>query len=92
MEERIGDFVDYATSSHKQISKTARIIFKLDSVVLDELTTDRTLSQYSCLIIDEAHERTISIDVILGLVKELQKVRKGFKVIVTSASLDGKLF
>ena len=50
------------------------------------------LGNYSCLIIDEAHERTVSIDVILGLVKELQKERKGFKVIVTSASLDGKLF
>jgi pre-mRNA-splicing factor ATP-dependent RNA helicase DHX15/PRP43 len=44
------------------------------------------------LIIDEAHERTISIDVILGLVKELQQKRKNFKVIVTSASLDAKLF
>jgi HrpA-like RNA helicase len=67
-------------------------VFKLDSVVLDELTADRMLSKYSCLIIDEAHERTISIDVILGLIKELQQIRKGFKVIVTSASLDAKLF
>jgi ATP-dependent helicase HrpA len=92
MEEKIGAFVDYSTSSHKPISASAKIVFKLDSVVLDELTSDRTLSRYSCLIIDEAHERTISIDVILGLIKELQQLRKGFKVIVTSASLDGKLF
>ncbi len=92
MQQKIGGFVDYATSSYKPISKTAKIIFKLDSVVLDELTSDRLLKNYSCLIIDEAHERTISIDVILGLIKQLQKVRKGFKVIVTSASLDGKLF
>jgi HrpA-like RNA helicase len=41
----------------------------MDSLVLDEITTDRLLSKYSCLIIDEAHERTISIDVILGLIK-----------------------
>lgn len=61
-------------------------------MVLDELTVDKALSKYSCLIIDEAHERTISIDVILGLIKELQQIRKGFKVIVTSASLDAKLF
>lgn len=92
MQESIGGFVDYATSAHKQVSKLAKIIFKLDSVVLDELTVDRALSRYSCLIIDQAHERTISIDVILGLIKQLQQIRKGFKVIVTSASLDGKLF
>ncbi len=60
--------------------------------MLDELTEDRTLSNYSCLIIDEAHERTISIDVILGLVKKLLEMRKGFKVIITSASLDAQLF
>jgi len=92
MEEKIGDFVDYATSAHKKLASSAKIVFKLDSIVLDELTIDRRLSNYSCLIIDEAHERTISIDVILGLIKELQQIRKGFKVIVTSASLDGKLF
>jgi HrpA-like RNA helicase len=92
MEESIGGFVDYATSTHKVVSKSAKIIFKLDSVVLDELTEDQTLSNYSCLIIDEAHERTISIDVILGLVKKLLEMRKGFKVIITSASLDAQLF
>ena len=92
MQEKIGGFVDYATSSYKLVSRSAKILFKLDSVVLDELTADRSLSKYSCLIIDEAHERTISIDVILGLVKDLQEIRKGFKVIVTSASLDAKLF
>lgn len=92
MEEKIGGFVDYATSPHKPVSKTARIVFKMDALVLDEITADRLLSKYSCLIIDEAHERTISIDVILGLIKELQTKRKNFKVIVTSASLDARLF
>ena len=52
MEERIGGFVDYATSSHKVVSAGAKIVFKLDSVVLDELTNDRMLGNYSCLIID----------------------------------------
>lgn len=50
------------------------------------------LSKYSCLVIDEAHERTICIDVILGLVKDLLRKRKDFKVIVTSASMDIHLF
>ena len=50
------------------------------------------MSKYSCLVIDEAHERTISIDVILGRVKDLLTKRKDFKVIVTSASMDIQLF
>jgi len=50
------------------------------------------LSKYSCLVIDEAHERTISIDVILGLIKTLLSQRKDFKIIVTSASMDIQLF
>lgn len=43
----------------------------MDRLVLDELKSDPILSKYSCLVIDEAHERTISIDVILGLIKQL---------------------
>ena len=50
------------------------------------------LSKYCCLVIDEAHERTLSIDIILGLVKQLLKQRKDFKVVVTSASMDTQLF
>lgn len=74
------------------MSLEAKIIFKLDRIVLDELTEDPILSKYSCLVIDEAHERTISIDVILGLIKELLTKRKDFKIIVTSASMDIALF
>jgi pre-mRNA-splicing factor ATP-dependent RNA helicase DHX15/PRP43 len=47
----------------------------LDRLILDELTEDPLLMKYSALVIDEAHERTISIDVIIGLVKELVKKR-----------------
>lgn len=51
------------------MNEKAKIVFMLDRLVLDELTEDPLLSKYSCLVIDEAHERTISIDVILGLIK-----------------------
>lgn len=64
----------------------------MDRLVLDELKEDPILSKYCCLVIDEAHERTISIDVILGLIKTLLKKRKDFKIIVTSASMDTNLF
>lgn len=88
----MGDFVDYVASAGKSASRSAKIIFKLDRLVLDELTEDNILSNYSCLVIDEAHERTISIDVILGLIKGLLEKRKDFKIIVTSASMDIQLF
>jgi ATP-dependent helicase HrpA len=92
MSENVGDFVDYVASAGRKANKNAKIIFKLDRIVLDELTEDPTLQKYSCLVIDEAHERTISIDVILGRIKELLTKRKDFKVIVTSASMDIQLF
>lgn len=88
----VGGFVDYVASAGKQANKDAKIIFKLDRLVLDEITKDPLLSKYSCLVIDEAHERTISIDVILGLVRDLRTKRSDFKVIVTSASMDILLF
>ena len=79
-------------SSGKKPNPKAKIVFKMDRLVLDELTEDPTLSKYSCLVLDEAHERTISIDVILGMIKSLLSKREDFKVIVTSASMDIQLF
>lgn len=74
-------------------SKRAKIVFKLDRIVLDEMILDPALSNYSCLVLDEAHERTINIDVIIGILNNLfKKARKNFKVIITSASMDIKLF
>jgi HrpA-like RNA helicase len=84
--------VDYVASGTKTANPKAKIVFKLDRLVLDELVESPTLDEYSCLVIDEAHERTISIDVILGLVKELLQKRKNFKVIITSASMEISLF
>lgn len=92
MEENLHGFVDYQASSNKSVNENAKIVFKLDRLVLDELTIDETLSKYCCLVIDEAHERTISIDIVLGLIKKLLERRKDFKIIVTSASMDTKLF
>ena len=52
MGEEVGGFVDYVASAGKKGSKDAKILFKLDRIVLDELTEDPVLSQYSCLVID----------------------------------------
>ena len=70
MEENVHDFVDYQASfNSRKLNKNAKIIFKLDRIVVEELERDPLLSNYSCLVIDEAHERTLSIDIILGKIK-----------------------
>lgn len=52
MGENVGNFVDYVASANKNANKDAKIIFKLDRLVLDEITEDPLLSRYSCLVID----------------------------------------
>ena len=64
----------------------------LDRLLLDHLLKDPLLSKYHCLVIDEAHERTLSIDILVGLIKGLLQKRPDFKVIITSATLDAALF
>lgn len=52
MGEMVGGFVDYKASAMKKVSSSAKIVFKLDRLVLDEITEDEILSKYSCLVID----------------------------------------
>ncbi len=52
MGEEVGGFVDYVASAGRRVNKEAKIIFKLDRPVLDEITEDNLLSNYSCLVID----------------------------------------
>lgn len=94
MDEKLHGFVDYVSSAGKtnQLNPDCKILVKLDRLLLDEIEEDPLLEKYSCLVIDEAHERTISIDVIIGLIKNILSKRGNFKVIITSATLDSALF
>ena len=63
-----------------------------DAMLLMECLVDAELPLYSCIILDEAHERTISTDVLFGLLKDTLKLRKDLKLIVTSATLEAEKF
>ncbi|BCE01874.1 ATP-dependent RNA helicase HrpA [Marinicellulosiphila megalodicopiae] len=63
-----------------------------DGILLSEFQYDRFLNQYDCLIIDEAHERSLNIDFILGFLKRVLAKRKDLKVIITSATIDVQRF
>ncbi len=68
------------------------IKFMTDGILLAETQHDRHLLQYDCLIIDEAHERSLNIDFILGYLKNLLKLRPDLKIVISSATLDAESF
>lgn len=72
----IGDYVGYTVRFEDVTSKKTRIKFVTDGMLLREAINDRLLLEYSVIILDEAHERTIHTDVLFGIVKKAQKVRE----------------
>ena len=72
--------------------ETTRIKVMTDGILLQELKGDRYLSRYSVMMVDEAHERSLNIDFILGLLKQVLEVRKDLKVIISSATINTRKF
>lgn len=68
------------------------IKFMTDGILLAETQRDRQLLQYDCLIIDEAHERSLNIDFLLGYLKNLMRIRPDLKIVISSATLDAESF
>ena len=85
---RVGDFVGYKMRFDDKTSPYTRLKIMTDGILLQELKQDRFLSKYSVIMVDEAHERSLNIDFILGLLKEILKERSDFKVIISSATLS----
>ena len=84
----LGDLVGYQIRFNDAVSEATAIKLMTDGILLAELTHDRDLTAYDTLIIDEAHERSLNIDFLLGYVKQLLPRRPDLKVIVTSATID----
>lgn len=84
----LGHGVGYQVRFKNQSNQHTRIKLMTDGVLLSEIQHDRLLKKYDVIIIDEAHERSLNIDFILGLLKPLAKKRPELKIIITSATID----
>ncbi|WP_434353855.1 ATP-dependent RNA helicase HrpA [Psychrobacter sp. HD31] len=90
--EPLGQTVSYKVRFNEQGSPKSLIKLMTDGILLAELGHDKFLSRYDTIIIDEAHERSLNIDFILGYLKNLLPKRPDLKVIITSATLDTERF
>ncbi|KAL3504452.1 hypothetical protein ACH5RR_034293 [Cinchona calisaya] len=87
----LGEEVGYAIRFEDRTSERTCIKYLTDGVLLRESLSNPKLSQYSVIILDEAHERSLNTDILLGLMKRLIKLRdSNLKVLITSATLDGE--
>ena len=88
----IGEAVGYKVRFNDKTRPESHIKLMTDGIMLAETQTDRYLSQYDTIIIDEAHERSLNIDFLLGYLKNLLPRRPDLKIIITSATIDSNRF
>ncbi|MCB1555383.1 MAG: ATP-dependent RNA helicase HrpA [Xanthomonadales bacterium] len=92
LQVELGGLVGYQVRFTEQVRDETAIKFMTDGILLAEIQSDRFLSRYDTLILDEAHERSLNIDFLLGYLKTLLKRRRDLKLIVTSATIDTARF
>jgi ATP-dependent helicase HrpA len=88
----LGDKVGFQVRFTEKVSDQALVKFMTDGILLAETQSDPWLSAYDTIIIDEAHERSLNIDFLLGYLKRLAQKRPELKIIVTSATIDTERF
>ena len=89
---KLGNEVGYSVRFEDATSDKTVIKYMTDGMLLREFMTEPSLASYSVLIIDEAHERTLSTDVLFGLVKDIARFRPDFKLLISSATMDAQKF
>lgn len=92
MEVPLGEEVGYAIRFEDCTSPATKIKYLTDGILLRETLTDPTLDNYSCVIMDEAHERGLNTDIMLGLFRQILAKRRDIKLIVTSATMNAERF
>ncbi|KAF1963348.1 P-loop containing nucleoside triphosphate hydrolase protein [Byssothecium circinans] len=90
MHVRLGDLVGYQIRFEDKTSPATRIHFLTEGILLRQLIADPTLSAYSCIILDEAHERSTNGDIIMAILKDLLRARTDLKCIISSATIDAE--
>ena len=90
--EKIGGTVGYQVRFTSEVGAESRIKLMTDGILLAEIQHDRLLQKYSTIIIDEAHERSLNIDFLLGYLRRILPRRPDLKVIITSATIDPERF
>ncbi|MFZ3220692.1 MAG: ATP-dependent RNA helicase HrpA, partial [Rhodoferax sp.] len=88
----LGDVVGFKVRFQDRLSKDASVKLMTDGILLAETQTDPLLSAYDTLIIDEAHERSLNIDFLLGYLRQILPRRPDLKIVVTSATIDAQRF
>ncbi|MBT0769251.1 ATP-dependent RNA helicase HrpA [Kineosporia sp. J2-2] len=89
---QLGETIGYAVRFTDQVSDSTLVKLMTDGILLAEIQRDRLLSRYDTIIIDEAHERSLTIDFLLGYLKQLLPRRPDLKVVITSATIDPEAF
>jgi ATP-dependent helicase HrpA len=92
LDQPLGETVGYKVRFKEHVKPQTRVKLLTDGMLLAEIQQDKWLNEYDTLIIDEAHERSLNIDFLLGYLKSLVKRRRDLKIIVTSATIDPERF
>ncbi|QJQ04589.1 ATP-dependent RNA helicase HrpA [Undibacterium piscinae] len=88
----LGEHVGFKVRFNDTLTKGASVKLMTDGILLAETQTDPLLRQYDTIIIDEAHERSLNIDFLLGYLKQILPKRRDLKLIITSATIDAQRF
>jgi pre-mRNA-splicing factor ATP-dependent RNA helicase DHX16 len=89
---KLGHEVGYSIRFEDNTSDKTILKYMTDGMLLREFLGDPRLEGYTCLMIDEAHERTLHTDILFGLVKDVARERKDLKILISSATLDAEKF
>lgn len=92
MDVNLGDEVGYSIRFEDATSQKTVLKYMTDGMLLREAMNDHDLKRYSTIILDEAHERTLATDILMGLLKEVAKRRPDLKIVIMSATLDAQKF
>ncbi|KAG9715736.1 P-loop containing nucleoside triphosphate hydrolase protein, partial [Aureobasidium melanogenum] len=92
MDVTLGQEVGYSIRFEDMTSQNTILKYMTDGMLLREAMNDHNLSRYSTIILDEAHERTLATDILMGLLKEVAQRRPDLKIIIMSATLDAEKF